>query len=130
MFLPLRALLATLGAGLLAIGAGLYVGAAAQDRPVATDQLARGRGLYEQHCVRCHAQGGTAPELTAEALAPMGTAQTLFSFVRVAMPQDRPGTLTEQEYWDILAHLLAANGFLPPGVRLSPATAERIRLAK
>lgn len=94
------------------------------------DQLARGRDLYKQHCATCHTRGGTAQEPTAEKLASMGTARDLFIFVRFGMPQNAPGSLKEQEYWDILAHLLSETGFLPSGVRLGPETLDGIRLAK
>ena len=55
----------------------------------------------------------------------------LFEFIAGTMPRDRPGTLEPQEYADILAYLLLANG-MPSGERdLSPDpdTLRDIRLA-
>jgi len=60
----------------------------------------------------------------------MGTARDLFIFVRFAMPQNAPGSLKEEEYWDILAYLLSETGFLPSSVLLGPDTLDGIRLLK
>ncbi len=60
----------------------------------------------------------------------MGTARGLFEFTSAAMPQNTPGSLKEQEYWDILAHVLAVAGIAAPGVPLGPETAEGVRLVK
>lgn len=114
-------LLVLLFAALASDGAG--ADAAAQS------QLARGQALYVQYCFACHLPGSVGPELTREVLAGMGTARTLFNFIRTAMPQNAPGSLTDQEYWDILAHMLAETGLLPAGIRPGPETADTIRLA-
>lgn len=114
-------LLILLVAGLVCDGAG--ADAAAQS------QVARGQALYVQHCFACHLPGSVGPELTREVLAGMGTARALFNFIRTAMPQNAPGSLTDQEYWDILAHMLAETGLLPAGIRPGPETADTLRLA-
>ncbi|MBI2155076.1 MAG: cytochrome c [Candidatus Rokubacteria bacterium] len=103
----------------------LAAAAAAQS---AKDQIAQGRALFEHHCGRCHRPGGDGPELTRDALAPKGTALGLFDFVRANMPHDAPGTLKEQEYWDIVAHVLAAAGVVRAGPPVGPDTAAGIRL--
>lgn len=95
----------------------------------AQSQIARGRALYVQYCFACHLPGSVGPELTRELLASMGTARALFNFIRTAMPQNAPGSLTDQEYWDILAHMLAEAGLLPAEMRPGPETADSIRLA-
>ena len=123
----MRVLLGALGIVLVA-GAGWALEGSGR-QPV-SDQVVRGRELYRQHCATCHTEGGTGPELTADKLSEMATARILFNFVRAAMPQDKPGTLQEQEYWDILAHILASTSFLPPGTRLGPDTVDGIRLTK
>ena len=46
------------------------------------------------------------------------------------MPQNAPGSLKEEEYWDILAHVLSVAGIAAPRVPLGPETAESVRLAK
>jgi mono/diheme cytochrome c family protein len=117
----------------LALGTALLCLAVAAPRGAlpepSNEQLSRGRVLYERHCATCHRPAGEAPVLTREQITPMGTAQGLFDFVRVAMPQNAPGSLAEQEYWDILAYLLAETGVTPSGARLGPDTAAGLRLA-
>lgn len=114
----------------LVVALGMVLLAATAEAQSAKDQIAQGRALFEHYCGRCHKPGGDGPELTRDALAPKGTALGLFDFVRVNMPHDAPGTLKEQEYWDILAHVLAAAGFVSGGLPVGPDTAERIRLAE
>ena len=43
----------------------------------------------------------------------------LFVFVRSRKPVDDPGALDDQDYADIIAYLLARNGFAPGGARLT-----------
>lgn len=115
------------GLVLLLLAAPASDGAGAD--PAAQEQVARGQALYVQHCFACHLPGSVGPELTREVLAGMGTARALFNFIRTAMPQNAPGSLTDQEYWDILAHMLAETGLLPAGIRPGPETADTLRLA-
>jgi hypothetical protein len=47
------------------------------------------------------------------------TAQGFYEYIRKAMPWQDPGYLTDQEYWNITAFLLQANGFTLPKEPLS-----------
>jgi len=125
-----RLLAVALGIVLCGLRVAAYGEAGAGGVQSARDQVARGRALFGQHCATCHIPGGIGPELTPDTLAPMGTARGLFDFVRAAMPQNAPGSLKEQEYWDILAHVLSVAGIASPGVPLGPETADSVRLAK
>jgi mono/diheme cytochrome c family protein len=42
-------------------------------------------------------------------LEAMRTAQDLFAFIHTAMPFQDPGYLSQQDYWDITAHILVLN---------------------
>lgn len=82
------------------------------------DQLASGKGVFLARCAQCHGdlgQGGTGRVLVApwNPLAGYRTADKLFAYVSRAMPYDNPGALKEQDYWDVIAFLLDANGTLP-----------------
>lgn len=115
--------------GLLILLAAVLIPDGAGADAAAQNQVARGQALYVQHCFACHLPGSVGPELTRDLLASMGTARALFNFIRTAMPQNAPGSLTDQEYWDILAHMLAETGLLPAGIRPGPETADTLRLA-
>lgn len=105
----------------------------------ASPQVATGRAVYIHACARCHGplggKGTTAPHLIGEEMAArletFQTAAALFTFTRFAMPQDKPGSLLEDEYWAVLAFVLASNGFpLGDDGALGPATAAGVMLKR
>lgn len=73
----------------------------------------RGRQLYAATCARCHGASGEGagviPALWGEHSfsvgASMARVERAASFVRHNMPYDRPGTLTDQQAWDISAYV-------------------------
>ena len=81
-------------------------------------QARRGRRVYTQNCESCH-----GPELNGGEMAP-GIAGSdfivfwtelpvgsLFERIKVSMPEDGPGRLTDEEYTDVVAYLLDANDY-------------------
>lgn len=93
-----------------------------------------GKQLYAQHCANCHGsvgQGGRALELVGdrELLATnipdkgiavyWPYAPTLFEYVRRAMPPDKPYSLTVNEVYSVVAHLLELNGLAEPGAQVN-----------
>ncbi len=84
-------------------------------------------------CSKCHGQqgqGDKGPRLigSPNGLSGYVTARGLFDFANTQMPFDNPGTLKEQEYWDVLAFILDANNLLPPDTILGPENAADIKL--
>lgn len=95
---------------------------------------AQGAAVYSIHCVRCHGAGGTGksarPLVTEEKsripgfpfaripfyLPTVGTywpyATTLFDYIRKAMPQDAPGSLTDEQVYAVSAWILWRNGII------------------
>jgi cytochrome c len=91
-------------------------------------QAARGQATYFAACASCHGavlQGDSdIPELTGNSFLKRWGDQsvgTLFAFTMSQMPVGRPGSLGAQGYVDVIAHILATNGF-PDGRRELPAT--------
>jgi cytochrome c len=98
------------------------------------DQAARGQQLFAQQCAECHGASGEGGKtksgkavpklvgLTAGALpenppatakvrkTPFKTVGDVATFVQKFMPQDAPGSLTQQQVYDVLAFDLKANG--------------------
>jgi thiosulfate dehydrogenase len=85
---------------------------------------AAGRGVYLSQCVRCHgADGQGLPNADSTALprtyppvwgprsftvgAGMARLRTAGSFIRHNMPFDRPGTLTDQQAFDVAGYMLS-----------------------
>lgn len=56
------------------------------------------------------------------------TAQDMFTFIRTQMPRSEPGILKDDQYWDVEAYLLHANGLIGDGTVVGPETATRIRI--
>jgi cytochrome c len=92
------------------------------------EQAARGKTRYFSACAVCHGallQGDSdSPELAGKSFMKRWGDQsvgTLFAFASSQMPVGRPGSLGVQGYADVIAHILATNGFpegqreLPPG---------------
>jgi mono/diheme cytochrome c family protein len=81
-------------------------------------QAARGSEVFDAHCVSCHREGGTAPVLAGERFTKSFADATLlavFTTIQTTMPRQAPGSLTEAEYVDAVAHLLRLNGY-PDGM--------------
>ena len=84
-------------------------------------QAARGKAQYTQSCATCHMDdlsgSGQAPPLAGDAFSSVWDGHTvseLFDLTRTTMPQDNPGSLTPDQYVDIITYLFKANN-LPSG---------------
>ncbi len=86
-------------------------------------QAERGRAAYNEHCAECHGE-----ELRGDEMAP-GLTGVVFRFrwrglnvgdiyasVQSTMPPEEPATLGDQNYIDLVAFMLRANGY-PAGDR-------------
>ncbi|MDX1435420.1 MAG: c-type cytochrome [Anaerolineales bacterium] len=94
----------------------------------------------DQNCwqSKCHASNHPpdgfvlpreVPPVTGDRMAArFPTAQNLYDFVRLTMPYHAPGTMLDQEYWQVTAFLLSLNGIEMGETDLAPANAEQIIL--
>ena len=117
--------LATGGLLLVAIAFALpwWVG----DRGI--EERAQAAELYQARCALCHEiDGGIGAPLEPRVLASYGTAQLLFNYVRLAMPYEAPRTLTNEEYWLAVGHLLRSRGLVAEDAVINERTAEGIAL--
>jgi S-disulfanyl-L-cysteine oxidoreductase SoxD len=84
-------------------------------------QLNRGRSAYNRHCRSCHANdlqgGGVEPPLADSLFLDAWREDylaSLYQFTATRMPRGRnakPGSLKDSEYLDIIAYIIARNGF-------------------
>jgi mono/diheme cytochrome c family protein len=83
-----------------------------------TEQAARGQDAYRDNCRSCHeGNDQDGPDLKGADFVDRWRGDrlsVLFSHIKTNMPGNRPGSLSESTYIDILAFLLSANG-LPAG---------------
>lgn len=93
-------------------------------------QAERGRGIYLEHCVKCHGPslmggGAGAGPLQGAVFSsnwngvPLGA---MLDRVRTTMPQDKPMTLSRQQIADVLAYVFSVNKFPPGKTELSRQT--------
>ncbi len=114
--------------------------------PDGSGNAAEGRALYAAQCQRCHGadgRGGPFDQLAGRlpgdafpfALDPrvkhtIGNywpfATTIFDYTRRAMPQDRPGSLTDDEVYSLTAYLLYLNELWDEGAILDRETLPQI----
>ena len=73
-------------------------------------EKSRGAAVYTQSCVNATARisrGDSGPPLTGQMFQQAygtGTAAQLYDFISRQMPQDKPGTLSQQQYLDVTAY--------------------------
>ncbi len=92
----------------------------------------------DQNCsqYKCHALNhppdgfympNDAPPIIGEGtLQPFATARELYAFISKAMPFDKPGELSPEDYWAVTAFLLQQNNKLPAGTRLDASNAASV----
>jgi mono/diheme cytochrome c family protein len=82
-------------------------------------QANRGADVYMGMCKNCHTpEFHTAPAFTAKWNGkPLSV---LYEYIRDEMPKNEPGSLSEQEYIDVLAYVLKLNHMPSGKAELSP----------
>jgi polar amino acid transport system substrate-binding protein len=103
-------------------------GPAGRARLYTETQAEKGKEVYSQNCAACHGdqeQGASAPAIAGTAF--LNKAQLLGwsvdnvrHLVVTTMPRNNPGSLSPEQYADVLAYLLAAD-CLPAGNSAFPA---------
>jgi cytochrome c len=118
--------------------------------PPGSGTVAQGEALYARQCAACHGPHGEGaaanPRLIGRDPAAEGFnfgrdpnlqktignywpyATTIFDYVRRAMPQTAPGSLTNDEVYAITAYLLAANDIIPATASLDSASLAAVRM--
>jgi len=88
----------------------------------ANEQAVRGQEIYQATCARCHPPG----HLDGEAFEVGWNERRVFdlySLLTNTMPQDKPGSLSDEQYIDVIAYLLQRNHVPASSVALRADTA-------
>ncbi|MFD2598746.1 c-type cytochrome [Sphingobacterium corticis] len=105
--------------------------------PKGNGRPAYGALMYKQKCASCHGKNGyEGPEVK---LVDDGSganiignywpyATTIFDYIRRAMPFDRPGSLTDQEVYDITAYLLSLNQIIDADDEINEQSLPKIEM--
>ncbi len=84
-----------------------------------SDPPVDGAVVYARRCAFCHdVEGAVGAEITASTLASRGDEEALTRYLRLAMPYEAPGTMTDAEYRATARYLLETRGLAdgPGGV--------------
>ncbi len=118
-----------------AVGPSSRINAQQQPTPLSYSvaQAARGQAVYAERCASCHGEhmddGAYGPPLkSVDFRQKWGTRslEPLFTLTSTKMPPDRPGSLGDDTYAQILAYILQENGS-QPGTRDLPADPEVLK---
>jgi mono/diheme cytochrome c family protein len=104
----------------------------------------RGKLVYAQKCSACHGPTGkegpqdvlvaTEPVFSGSARVSKGIGNywpystTVFDYIRRAMPLNAPGSLSNQEVYDVTAWLLHQNGLIAEGFVLNSQTLPAVEM--
>jgi cytochrome c len=109
-----------------------------------TDQATRGKEVYVKSCAACHGadgSGGTVPLqfgslagikvpalVGPKGLPGMKDVGQVYEAAKTLMPPNKPGSLKDQEYLDVVSFALQANGIAADNQLLTPESAKKIKL--
>ena len=111
--------------------------------PPGSGSVSRGHEVFDQQCASCHGangEGGLGERLvggqgtlaTPEPVQTVGSywpyAPTLFDYIRRAMPQNAPQSLSNDDVYAVSAYILNLNGLLPAEATLDARTLSAIKM--
>ena len=110
--------------------------------PPGSGTAAVGAAIYRQRCAACHGPGGAGGRADVlVATEPWGEwpinpavgnywpyATTLYDYIRRAMPLDRPGSLTADETYAVIAWILERSQLIPADAVMSATTLPAVRM--
>jgi S-disulfanyl-L-cysteine oxidoreductase SoxD len=111
--------------------------------PPGSGSVSHGREVFEQQCTACHGGkgegdvgdrlvGGQGTLATPKPVRTVGSywpyAPTLFDYIRRAMPQNAPQTLSNEDVYAVSAYILNLNGLLAADATLDARTLAAIKM--
>jgi cytochrome c len=111
--------------------------------PPGSGSVSHGRKVFDQQCASCHGakgEGGVGDRLvggqgtlaTPQPIPTVGSywpyAPTLFDYIRRAMPQNAPQSLSGDDVYAVSAYILNLNGLLPADATLDARALRAIKM--
>jgi S-disulfanyl-L-cysteine oxidoreductase SoxD len=111
--------------------------------PPGSGSVSHGHELFDQQCAACHGakgEGGIGDQLvggqgtlaTQKPVRTVGSywpyAPTLFDYIRRAMPQNAPQSLSNDDVYAVSAYILSLNGLLPADAVLDAKALSAIKM--
>ena len=111
--------------------------------PPGSGSVSHGREVFDQQCAACHGEkgeGGVGEQLvggqgtlaTPRPVKTVGSywpyAPTLFDYIRRAMPQNAPQSLSNEDVYAVSAYILHLNGLLAADATMDARTLAAIKM--
>ena len=111
--------------------------------PPGSGTVSHGSEIFDEQCAACHGargEGGIGDQLvggqgtlaTSKPVRTVGSywpyAPTLFDYIRRAMPQNAPQSLSNEEVYAVSAYILHLNGLLPAEATLDAKSLSAIKM--
>jgi S-disulfanyl-L-cysteine oxidoreductase SoxD len=124
-------------------GWNIDIGRDGSSLPAGSGSVAHGHEVFEQQCAACHGdkgEGGVGERLvggqgtiaTAKPIKTVGSywpyAPTLFDYIRRAMPQNAPQSLSNDDVYAVSAYILNMNGLFPADATLDAKSLSAIKM--
>src|ERR1700752_670992 len=124
-------------------GWNIDVGGDGRNLPPGSGSVSHGSEVFNQQCAACHGargEGGIGDRLvggqgtlaTPNPVRTVGSywpsAPTLFDYIRRAMPQNAPQSLSNDDVYAVSAYILNLNGRLPADAALDAKTLPAIKM--
>src|SRR3984885_4251745 len=124
-------------------GWNIDIGRDGENLPAGSGSVSHGREVFDQQCAACHGakgEGGVGDRLvggqgtlaTPNPVRTVGSywpyASTLFDYIRRAMPQNAPQSLSNEDVYAVSAYILHMNGLLSSEATLDAKTLSAIKM--
>jgi cytochrome c len=124
-------------------GWNIDIGPDGHGLPPGNGSVTHGRDVFAQQCAACHGEkgeggvgdrlvGGRGTLATSDPVRTVGSywpyATTLFDYIRRAMPQNAPGSLSNDDVYAVSAYILNLNGLLPDGTTLDAKSLPAVKM--
>jgi len=124
-------------------GWNIDVGRDGSNLPEGRGSVGQGRDVFAQQCASCHGEkgeGGLGDRLvggqgtigTPKPIRTVGSywpyATTLFDYIRRAMPQNAPQSLSNEEVYAVSAYILSLNGLVAADATLDAKSLAAIKM--
>src|ERR1700750_1130361 len=124
-------------------GWNIDIGRNGENLPPGSGTVSQGREVFAQQCAACHGdkgEGGVGERLvggqgtiaTPKPIKTVGSfwpyAPTLFDYIRRAMPQNAPQSLSNEDVYAVSAYILNLNGLLPDNATLDAKSLASIKM--
>lgn len=124
-------------------GWNIDIGRDGSNLPAGSGSVSHGREVFAQQCASCHGEkgeggigdrlvGGQGTLATSKPIRTIGSywpyATTLFDYIRRAMPQNAPQSLSNDDVYAVSAYLLHLNGLLGSEATLDAKSLAAIKM--